>query len=74
MNRELNEPPFSGPGWKVSAERDFFLAHLEEASRHLGEAFRLAEGLSVPYVQRMIGDAMDLANEARGDVVAKGWF
>ena len=72
MNRELNEPPFSGPGWKVS-ERDIFLAHIDEAIGHLGEAFRLAEAADLPYVLDMVGDAIDCAADARDDVVVRGW-
>ena len=73
MNRELNEPPFSGPGWKGVPERDFFMAHVDEAIRHLGEAARIAEGSDLPYVLDMVRDAIDCAAGAREDVAIKGW-
>ena len=73
MVYKLNEPPFSGPGWKGVPERDFFLTHIDEAIRHLGEAFRLAEAADLPYVLDMVGDAIDCAADARDDVVIKGW-
>lgn len=56
------------------SDKDLFLAHTQQAIDHLNAAFRLAEGLSMPYVQRMIGDAADVAYDAREDVVVKGWF
>ena len=71
MNRELNEPPFTGPGWE--RDRDFFLIHTEEAILSLGHAFRLAESADLPYVREMIGDAIDCVADARDDVVIKGW-
>lgn len=55
------------------SDRELFLHHADEAVRHLGEAFRLAEGADLPYVREMVGDAIDCVEGARGDVVVKGW-
>lgn len=55
------------------SDRELFLHHTEEAARHLGEAFRLAEGADLPYVRDMVGDAIDCAEGAHDDVVVKGW-
>ena len=55
------------------SDRELFLNHVQDAIDHLGAAFRLASNASLPYVEDMVGDALDLLSEVHGDVVVKGW-